>query len=210
MELVYPWGKLVETAAIFLNIAVDRFPLRDRIFLIEKTRLDYLLPVFLFAQARFFGHRRCTVQSDRPRKLPRPLFLMPPIHKRFECLPAHHYSFAVDTLERVRVFLGEQEDRMVYLVDETLEVFPGEEFDLFVGGVLVKVARDADITALVAMLIVWSVMRKHVPACVHDRIAHSHIERLGGFRRGNPHDLSLLNSLPAAERKIDEHIGVLF
>ena len=93
---------------------------------------------------------------------------MPPIHEGLEREAATHYLFSVHTFKCVRVLLGKDKERVVHLVHEALQVFFGEEIELVRLRVFIEMPRDADIAALVPVLIVGTVVGNDMSARIHD------------------------------------------
>ena len=158
VELVYLRRELVQAAAIFLDIAVYALPLRYWVPLIEEARLDYLVPVRFFRKPRLVCHRGSAIQSDRPGEFSRPLFFVPPVHKRLQCHSPRHDLLGIDAFERVRVFFCKQEDRVVHLFDEALQIFLGKEVNLMGLRVLIEISTDTNVAPLVAMLLIGPVV----------------------------------------------------
>src|SRR3989344_3403228 len=73
----------------------------------------------------------------------------------------------------------------------------------------VEIARHTYVVALVTLFIIGTIVRQEMAASMHDGIAHCDKKRFGGFGDRHTYNLAFFYSLPAAERKIHQNIGVL-
>src|SRR3989344_1973719 len=208
MELIDLRRELVELVFIHLYLTIDFFPLLYRVFVVKEACFDYLVPVFFFREPGFFRHRGSAVEPDGPCEFPLVFLLVPPIHEGLEGDPALHDLFRIDAFKRMRILIGKEEERVVHHIDEAAQIFRGKEIDLFVVRMLVEIAADADIAALVALLFVRRVIGDDVPAGVHDDVRDRRIQGLRRLARREPDYISLLDAFPHAEREIHENVGV--
>ncbi len=103
-----------------------------------------LLPVLLHAHARLRGHRRRSVEPERPAEAPRVLLLAAPVQQRAQRLAVAHDPGRVDGVERVRIARRDHRHLVVHLVDQPAHVARREVVELLVAGELVEVAREVD------------------------------------------------------------------
>src|SRR3989344_8446695 len=109
----------------------------------------------------------------------------------------------------MRVFFRKNEYGVVYLFYDAFQIFRRKEFYLVRLCVLVKIPRDADVPALVAVLIIGAVVREHMAACIYYRVTDRNEKRLCRFAPGNPHDFPFLDAFPAPESEINQYVRVL-
>ena len=134
---------------------------------------------------------------------------MPPVHKWLERLATCHDLLRLNSFQRMRVGIREDEQRMVHLFDESAQILRREKPYLLVTGPLIEVTREALVPALVALLIIRCIVADDVPAGIDNRIAHRIVERLCTFGRRDAHHVPFLYSFSTTECEIDKHLRVL-